>query len=347
MWVARMTQFVIANNVNTQLAAAVDSSDTVLTLASSSNLPSLTSGQVMPLVLNDAATGLQYEVVYVTAIDGVTLTVERAQEGTGALSWSLGDYSYCAPTAGTVATLYGNPNTAFAVGTASLPSHAVPLSQAIVVCSTAPTSKLSDVIKVLDRQQDLYWQTIGTFTGYASPLVGLFHWGTTTTPRPFEELLIGQTIDGTLAKYKALIAWATVMGYVVSAGSWTAKTFTFGNNGDGTYILPDLRNQFIRATGTDADTAIARLLGTSQNQASPDHKHVTGVNHSGSSNSIQSAAGSTWPFSSISIGVPGTMSVSASLISTGEDAWLLTGQPTSVVGENRGPNTALNPTICL
>jgi hypothetical protein len=99
-----MTQFVIANNVNTQLAAAVASTATTLTLASATNLPALNTviGQMMPLTLNDAATGAFYEIVYVTAISGVTLTVLRAQEGTGALNWSLGDYAYCAPTAGTV-----------------------------------------------------------------------------------------------------------------------------------------------------------------------------------------------------------------------------------------------------
>jgi hypothetical protein len=125
-----MTQFVIANNVNTQLAAAVASTGTTLTLASATNLPTLTSGQVMPLTLNDAATGAFYEIVYVTAISGVTLTVERAQEGTGALNWSLGDYAYCAPTAATVATALGNPNNAFVVAPPTAGNQAVPMSQA-------------------------------------------------------------------------------------------------------------------------------------------------------------------------------------------------------------------------
>ncbi len=92
--------FVLANNVNTTLAAAASSSSTTLTLASATNLPTLTSGQIMPLTLNDAATGLVYEIVYVTAITGATLTVTRAQEGTGAQNWSIGDYAFGAVTAG-------------------------------------------------------------------------------------------------------------------------------------------------------------------------------------------------------------------------------------------------------
>lgn len=125
-----MTQFVIANNVNTQLATAALSSATTLTLASSVNLPTLSAGQIMPLTLNDAATGLIYEVVYVTAISGVTLTVTRAQEGTGAQNWSIGDYAFCAPTAGTVATATGNSSNTFQVAPATATNMAPTMAQA-------------------------------------------------------------------------------------------------------------------------------------------------------------------------------------------------------------------------
>lgn len=124
-----MTQFVIANNVNTQLATAASSAATTLTLASSANLPTLSAGQIMPLTLNDAATGAIYEVVYVTAISGVTLTVVRAQEGTGAQNWNIGDYAFCAPTAGTVATALGNSANTFSVAPATASQHAMQLGQ--------------------------------------------------------------------------------------------------------------------------------------------------------------------------------------------------------------------------
>jgi hypothetical protein len=124
-----MTQFVIANNVNTQLAAAAASGVTTLTLASSTNLPTLSAGQIMPLTLNDAATGQNYEIVYVTAISGVTLTVERAQEGTGDLNWSIGDYAFCAPTAGTVAVTTGSSSNTFQVANATAANMAPNLGQ--------------------------------------------------------------------------------------------------------------------------------------------------------------------------------------------------------------------------
>ena len=102
-----MTAFVFANYVDTTLAAAASSTATSLSLSSSANLPTLGPGEVMPLTLNDAATGLVYEIVYVTAISGTTLTVLRGQEGTAAQNWSSGDYAFVSPTADTVAPVAG------------------------------------------------------------------------------------------------------------------------------------------------------------------------------------------------------------------------------------------------
>ena len=102
-----MTAFVFANYVDTTLAAAASSTATSLSLSSSANLPVLGPGEVMPLTLNDAATGLVYEIVYVTAISGTTLTVLRGQEGTAAQNWSSGDYAFVSPTADTVAPVAG------------------------------------------------------------------------------------------------------------------------------------------------------------------------------------------------------------------------------------------------
>ena len=101
--------YVFANNVQTTLAAAASSTSTTLTLASSANLPALAAGEIMPITLNDAATGTIYEICYVTAISGATLTVTRAEEGTTAQNWSVGDFAYGAWTAGTVQGLIQVP----------------------------------------------------------------------------------------------------------------------------------------------------------------------------------------------------------------------------------------------
>ena len=124
-----MSTFVFVNNFSTTLAAALTSTATTATLASSTGLPTLASGQIMPLTLNDAATGQIYEILYVTAISGATLTIERAQEGTAAQAWAIGDYAKCMPTAQSVEPLGGNPAKTFQVNTATASSNAIPLSQ--------------------------------------------------------------------------------------------------------------------------------------------------------------------------------------------------------------------------
>lgn len=94
--------FVFVNNVQTTLSSSVSSTSTTLILSSSANLPVLGPSQLLAITLNDAATGLIYEICYITAISGNTLTVLRAQEGTSAQNWNIGDNAYCAWTAGTV-----------------------------------------------------------------------------------------------------------------------------------------------------------------------------------------------------------------------------------------------------
>jgi hypothetical protein len=99
-----MTIFTFANNVNTTLAGAISASSTSITLASNIGLPlSIPLGQSLAITLNDAATRQNFEIVYATAVTGSTLTVVRAQEGTAALSWLVGDFVYSAPTAGQMA----------------------------------------------------------------------------------------------------------------------------------------------------------------------------------------------------------------------------------------------------
>ena len=108
-----LNQFVFANNIKTTLAVAVNSTATAIQLSSSANLPTLGTGQIMPITLNDAATGLLYEIMYCTAISGPNLTVTRGEESTSAQSWNVGDTVFSGPTAGSVAAVDGNPNQSF------------------------------------------------------------------------------------------------------------------------------------------------------------------------------------------------------------------------------------------
>ena len=95
-------QMALANNFNTALSAGLSSNGGSVTVTSTVNLPTLATGQAMPVTLNDLATRTKYEICYVTAISGSTLTLARAQEGTTAQVWNARDFIFCTATAGVI-----------------------------------------------------------------------------------------------------------------------------------------------------------------------------------------------------------------------------------------------------
>lgn len=97
-----MAQFIFVNNLNTTLSAAINSTQTTISVTSVSGFPTLNTDQILPLTLLDAATQSVYEIVYVTGISGTTLTIQRGMEGSIANTYAVGDYVSCNPTAGTV-----------------------------------------------------------------------------------------------------------------------------------------------------------------------------------------------------------------------------------------------------
>jgi len=98
-----MTFLLFANNAETTLARAVSSTATTATLAAGtgSQFPMPFTGQGFKMTFSDAATGLLYEIVLVTAISGDVITMVRGQEGTTAQAWIIGDLASNLYTAGT------------------------------------------------------------------------------------------------------------------------------------------------------------------------------------------------------------------------------------------------------
>lgn len=121
--------FSLVNFFNTTLSAASSNTATTFTVSSSANLPTLASGEVLPIILNDAATRKVFEICYVTGISGNILTVERAQEGTSAQNWNVGDFIWNGPTAGT-ALLTNMPNP-FIIPNATASDNPVALNQSV------------------------------------------------------------------------------------------------------------------------------------------------------------------------------------------------------------------------
>ena len=97
-------QFLFPNFYNTTLSASLSSTATTMSVTTSTGLPTLLSGQVIPLILTPKSSpGSTYEIVYVTGISGTTLTIERGMEGTSAQTWNSGDIVLCGPTGESVA----------------------------------------------------------------------------------------------------------------------------------------------------------------------------------------------------------------------------------------------------
>jgi hypothetical protein len=107
-----MPIFLYSDFNQTTLAAGIGPSATSITLAPGSGaaFPAPAAGQQFALTLNDALTRNVFEVVYCTARSGDTLTVLRAQEGTSAQSWVIGDFAYNGPTSGQMNNLLQIPH---------------------------------------------------------------------------------------------------------------------------------------------------------------------------------------------------------------------------------------------
>jgi hypothetical protein len=99
-----------ANNAGTKLAAAINNSQTTLTVTPGSGalFPSPTGGQYFCVTQVDAATGLVREIMHCTGRATDTFTVVRAQEGTTAHAYNIYDPLANLWTAGSFAAFVQN-----------------------------------------------------------------------------------------------------------------------------------------------------------------------------------------------------------------------------------------------
>lgn len=97
-----MPRLIFKNNFEIALAQPTTTSDTTITIRSGSGFPTLAANERVVATIVDAATGLQFEIITVTAVVGDVLTVQRAQEGTAARAWAAGDMLSIRTTAATL-----------------------------------------------------------------------------------------------------------------------------------------------------------------------------------------------------------------------------------------------------
>ncbi|ADJ62408.1 hypothetical protein G5B88_04515 [Herbaspirillum seropedicae] len=179
----------------------------------------------------------------------------------------------------------------------------------------------------------------GAFKGYRTLRCGALEFGTTTVPRSYEADLVGGLASKTAQA--SLWAWAQQNGHVVAAAAWTAKEFKFADVDDTYFRLPDLRNVGTRFTGTNADTAGVRGIGSFQADAL---QNITGsFKRSASSGGLveNNPATVTGAFGLGSGATPGPSADSGSYVPVIFDASRVARTAT----ETRHANTAFAPRI--
>ena len=166
-------QFIAADFIQTTLSAAATSTDTSLSITSATGIPALVDGQALPITLINAATQTVYEICYITAISGTTITVLRGQEGTVAQSWSIGDLVKSCRTSGTTGSVVG---TLVPAGSFTLPagtSRTLVLTDSITADSTftLPAAPLAGTGFTVFGSAAAYTTTVSTGVTTGSPYI--------------------------------------------------------------------------------------------------------------------------------------------------------------------------------
>ena len=166
-------QFIAADFIQTTLSAAATSTDTSLSITSATGIPALVDGQALPITLINAATQTVYEICYITAISGTTITVLRGQEGTVAQSWSIGDLVKSCRTSGTTGSVVG---TLVPAGSFTLPagtSRTLVLTDSITADSTftLPAAPLAGTGFTVFGSAAAYTTTVASPVTSGSPYI--------------------------------------------------------------------------------------------------------------------------------------------------------------------------------
>src|SRR5690606_4694568 len=93
---------------------------------------------------------------------------------------------------------------------------------------------------------------------------GLWYGGASDTPGAWELLATGGTWTTSNPKHARVIARYREWGRTVASGAWTKGWNHIADLGSGNWKAPALRDVFQRMSGTDADTANARTVGSYQ-----------------------------------------------------------------------------------
>lgn len=281
------------NNAGSTFANPVDMTATTVTLVGGGGalFPQPTGSDYF-MVTFITVNGAQLEICKCTARAGDTLTVVRAQEGTGAQNFQIGDQCQLRITAATMNTLVQE--------SANAGVHSLTAGSGISVSSST-----GDVTVTNTGVLSVNGST-GTVTIQGVPSGALSMWPTATAPTGYL-LCTGSAVSRTT--YAALFA---IIG----------TTFGVGD-GSTTFNLPNYTNRMpygttVGATGGSADAVVVSHTHTAT-VTDPGHAHVEQYNGgtAGGGNGISDSAVSISPTASSVSTATATTGISVSNSTTG------------------------------
>jgi len=171
-----------------------------------------------------------------------------------------------------------NANTPLASFPGQLPYHRIDGALNVATLATLPATDIGPVI-VADVGEIWLWVQTAHYTGYRSPLCGRPVDGHTALPLASEIDAVGGLLSKT--DYAGLWGYAQENSLVVTQTQWSANlgAHWFVDVSASQFRVPDLRNQFRRYTGTDADSGYARALGSYKADTIKSHRHATGLGY--------------------------------------------------------------------
>ncbi|MFY1849013.1 phage tail protein [Achromobacter dolens] len=144
-----------------------------------------------------------------------------------------------------------------------------------LICSILdlPTTDVGPII-VTECSEVWTWANTAFFTGYRSLLCGRPLDGHTAAPLASEVDAVGGLLPK-VGAYAGLWGYAQEQSLVRTEAVWQANrgAHWFSDYSATQFRVPDLRDMFRRFTGTDLDTANARVLASRQLDAFKSHDH--------------------------------------------------------------------------
>lgn len=200
-----------------------------------------------------------------------------------------------------------------------------------------PTADIGPIL-VAECAEIWVWSASAFFTGYRSPLCGRPLDGHTAAPLASEVDAVGGLLPK-VGAYAGLWGYAQEESLVRTEAVWQANrgAHWFSDYSATQFRVPDLRDMFRRFTGTDLDTANARVLGSRQADAMKAHAHTLILQRSGGGINtpmrVVNGGNNMWPFNA-------NGSEQEYVARDSSDGVSPTGGT-----ENRGRNTAYHPRI--